>query len=75
MKRTTSQSDYRRTSLDMSHRTLKEIHQGHPAKKPTQYLLGSYLERPNLDGCIMPSDRDLELAKQQAAKFLPKDAP
>lgn len=59
----------------MSHRTLKEIREGHPTKKACQYIPGMHLGRPNYEGCMMPSDRDLELAKQQAAKFLSKDQP
>ena len=71
MKRTVARSDYHLASVDRSPRTLHEIQSGPPKRKPAPYQPGLYGPKPNLKSTTIPSDRDLELAKQQAAKFLP----
>jgi hypothetical protein len=72
MKRTIAQSSFRRTSADISHRTLKEIQSGPPKRKPIPYQPGMYGPKPQPS--TMPPLRDLEEAKRQAAKYLPKTA-
>ena len=71
MKRTIAQSDFRRTSADTSHRTLNEIQNGPPKRKPVPYQPGLYGQKPK---ALTIGMRDLEEAKRQAAKYLPKNA-
>lgn len=73
MKRSIARADLCRTPVDRSPRTLKEIRDGAPKKKPVPYQPGLRGDKPDLSRFTMPSTRDLELAKQQAAKFLPKN--
>ena len=64
MKSTTKQADYKRTTLDMSHRTLKQIRKN--PIKPVPHVIVHTETRLTYGGM---TDWELIQAKQQAAKY------
>jgi len=67
MKQNNKQKDFQRTSLDMSHRTFREIKNGPPKPKPIKQYHASNVRLFPLSGF------ELQQAIQQAAKYLPKN--
>ena len=74
MKQTIAQSDYRRASADMSRRTFSQIKKGPPKRNSVPYQPGFSSVKPVIRESTMPNHRELELAKEQARKFLAGNA-